>query len=55
LMMVTHEMRFAREVCDRVIFMHQGKVHESGPPERVFAQPQTAELQQFLGMVASGA
>ncbi len=52
LMMVTHEMRFAREVCDRVIFMHQGKVHESGPPEQVFAQPQTAELQQFLGMVA---
>ena len=52
LMMVTHEMRFAREVCDRVIFMHQGKVHESGPPERVFTQPQTAELQQFLGMVA---
>jgi polar amino acid transport system ATP-binding protein len=52
LMMVTHEMRFAREVCDRVVFMHQGKVHESGPPERVFADPQTPELQQFLGMVA---
>jgi polar amino acid transport system ATP-binding protein len=52
LMMVTHEMRFAREVCDRVVFMHQGKVHESGPPERVFSDPQTPELQQFLGMVA---
>jgi len=52
LMMVTHEMRFAREVCDRVIFMHQGRVHESGAPEHVFTQPQTAELQQFLGMVA---
>ena len=34
LLMVTHEMRFAREVCDRVVFMHQGKVHEIGPPER---------------------
>ena len=49
LLMVTHEMRFAREVCDRVIFMHQGRVHEVGPPQEVFAKPQTAELRQFLG------
>jgi polar amino acid transport system ATP-binding protein len=33
MIMVTHEMQFAREVCDRVIFMHQGRIHESGPPE----------------------
>ena len=52
LLMVTHEMRFAREVCDRVVFMHQGKVHEIGPPEDVFNQPKTAELRQFLGMIA---
>ena len=50
LLMVTHEMRFAREVCDRVVFMHQGKVHESGPPDEVFGNPRTAELQQFLGV-----
>jgi len=50
LLMVTHEMRFAREVCDRVVFMHQGKVHEIGPPEEIFSRPQTPELQQFLGM-----
>jgi polar amino acid transport system ATP-binding protein len=50
LMMVTHEMRFAREVCDRVVFMHQGRVHEIGPPETVFGTPQTAELRQFLGV-----
>lgn len=50
LLMVTHEMRFAREVCDRVVFMHQGKVHEIGPPEEIFANPTTPELQQFLGM-----
>ncbi|WP_454752680.1 amino acid ABC transporter ATP-binding protein [Cupriavidus necator] len=50
LLMVTHEMRFAREVCDRVVFMHQGKVREAGRPEAVFARPKTAELQQFLGM-----
>ncbi|CAG9173203.1 amino acid ABC transporter ATP-binding protein [Cupriavidus pampae] len=53
LLMVTHEMRFAREVCDRVVFMHQGRVHEVGAPETVFANPQTPELQQFLGMVAA--
>jgi polar amino acid transport system ATP-binding protein len=52
LLMVTHEMRFAREVCDRVVFMHQGKVHEIGPPDEVFNQPKTAELRQFLGMIA---
>ncbi|MDQ2137053.1 amino acid ABC transporter ATP-binding protein [Alcaligenaceae bacterium B3P038] len=52
LLMVTHEMRFARQVCDRVVFMHQGKVHEIGAPEALFSNPQTPELQQFLGMVA---
>jgi polar amino acid transport system ATP-binding protein len=51
LLMVTHEMRFAREVCDRVVFMHLGRVHEIGPPEEVFTHPKTPELQQFLGMV----
>ena len=50
LMMVTHEMRFARDVCSRVVFMHQGRVHEIGPPSEVFANPQTPELKQFLGM-----
>ena len=38
-------------VCDRIVFMHQGRVHEIGPPEEVFARPRTPELQQFLGMV----
>jgi len=48
LLMVTHEMSFARKVSDRVIFMHQGRVHEMGPPAEVFGNPQTPELQQFL-------
>jgi len=52
LLMVTHEMRFAREVCDRVVFMHEGKVHEIGPPDVLFTQPRTPELKQFLGRVA---
>ncbi|MET3613129.1 polar amino acid transport system ATP-binding protein [Rhizobium aquaticum] len=51
LVMVTHEMKFARDVCSRVVFMHQGRVHEIGPPEDVFSNPQTAELKQFLGML----
>ncbi|ODN65435.1 Histidine transport ATP-binding protein HisP [Methylobrevis pamukkalensis] len=50
LMMVTHEMRFARDVCSRVVFMHQGRVHEIGPPGEVFGNPKTPELKQFLGV-----
>jgi polar amino acid transport system ATP-binding protein len=52
MILVTHEMRFAREVCDRLVFMHQGKIHECGPPERLFAAPQTPELQNFLRAVS---
>ena len=48
LLMVTHEMSFARKVSDRIIFMHQGRVHEMGPPSELFANPQTPELKQFL-------
>ena len=48
LLMVTHEMSFARKVSDRLIFMHQGRVHEMGPPTEVFGNPQTPELKQFL-------
>jgi polar amino acid transport system ATP-binding protein len=51
LLMVTHEMGFARKVSDRVIFMHQGRVHEMGPPDRLFSAPQTPELQQFLASI----
>lgn len=48
LVMVTHEMRFAREVCDRVVFLHQGRIHESATPDVLFNQPRTDELRQFL-------
>ncbi|HZX17707.1 MAG TPA: amino acid ABC transporter ATP-binding protein [Pseudomonas sp.] len=51
LIMVTHEMRFAREVGDKLVFMHQGKVHEVGDPKQLFAEPQTAELRQFIGSI----
>ena len=48
LLMVTHEMNFARKVSDRVVFMHAGRIHEMGPPEELFGAPKTPELQQFL-------
>jgi polar amino acid transport system ATP-binding protein len=48
LLMVTHEMNFARKVADRVIFMHQGLVHEQGTPAELFSNPKTPELKQFL-------
>lgn len=48
LILVTHEMRFAREVGDRVVFMHEGRIHEQGPSREVMNNPQTPELQQFL-------
>ena len=48
LLMVTHEMNFARKVADRVVFMHAGRIHEMGPPQQLFGSPQTPELQQFL-------
>ena len=48
LLMVTHEMGFARKVSDRVVFMHAGRIHEMGPPAQLFEAPQTPELKQFL-------
>ncbi|AJK48986.1 amino acid ABC transporter ATP-binding protein [Burkholderia plantarii] len=48
LIMVTHEMRFARAVSDQVVFMHQGRIWESGPPEQIFERPQTVELKRFV-------
>ncbi len=51
LIMVTHEMRFAREVGNKLIFMHHGRIHESGDPREVFADPRTPELANFIGAV----
>ena len=51
LIMVTHEMRFAREVGDKLVFMHQGRVHETGDPKVLFANPQTPELQNFVASI----
>ncbi len=48
---VTHEMGFAREVADRIIFMDQGAILEQGPPEQLFNRPQNPRLQQFLNQI----
>ena len=48
---VTHEMGFAREVADRVVFMEDGKICEEGTPEEIFQNPKSERLQQFLKAV----
>ncbi len=51
MMLVTHEMNFAKNVADRVIFMHEGRIHEDGPAREILQTPRTAELGSFLSAV----
>ena len=51
MLLVTHEMNFARRVANRVVFMNQGKVWEQGPAKEFFAAPKTEELRSFLNSV----
>lgn len=51
MIVVTHEMGFAREVSDRVAFFMAGKIHEIGPPEQIFGKPQKPETANFLDSV----
>ncbi|WP_172125889.1 MULTISPECIES: amino acid ABC transporter ATP-binding protein [unclassified Devosia] len=51
MILVTHEMAFAREVSDRVAFFKSGKVHEIGTPEQIFGDPQRPETREFLASV----
>ena len=51
MVVVTHEMGFAREVGDRVIFMDEGKLVEQGTPEKIFTSPENPRLQDFLSKV----
>ena len=48
---VSHQMTFAREVADRIIFLEQGKIKESGPPEKIFNNPEYEETKNFLRRV----
>lgn len=49
MLLVTHEMNFARTVANTTVFMHQGKIWESGRSAQLFAEPQTPELRNFVG------
>ena len=51
---VTHEMGFARQVADRVVFMDRGEIVESGPPTEMFENPKTDRLQLFLSQILRG-
>lgn len=51
MILVTHEMGFARRFGSRVVFMHEGRVHEQGPAAVILTEPQTAELKTFLSAV----
>ncbi len=48
MLLVTHEMNFARSVADVTVFMHQGKIWEMGPSEELFTSPKTPELANFI-------
>ncbi|MBU3188309.1 amino acid ABC transporter ATP-binding protein [Clostridium bowmanii] len=51
MIVVTHEMGFAKEVADRVIFINEGVIAEEGPPEQIFENPQNERLQSFLAQI----
>jgi polar amino acid transport system ATP-binding protein len=51
MLMVTHQMGFAKEFADRVCFFHSGKICEQGPPAQIFGNPQNERTQQFLSAV----
>jgi arginine/ornithine transport system ATP-binding protein len=51
MLVVTHEMAFARDVSNHVMFLHQGLVEEQGAPERLFNNPESERLQQFISTV----
>ena len=53
MVIVTHDMRLAADVSDHVVFLHQGKIEEEGPPDQLFGAPKTERLQQFLSATAA--
>ena len=51
MLMVTHQMGFAKEFADRICFFYAGKIAEQGPPEQLFGDPQNERTRQFLSAV----
>ena len=53
MLLVTHDMQLARDLSDRVYFLHQGIVEEEGHPDSLFGKPKSQRLKQFLSATAS--
>ncbi|MGR3434445.1 MAG: ABC transporter ATP-binding protein [Shimia sp.] len=53
MLLVTHDMAMARDISDRVVFLHQGRIEEEGTPSDLFGGPKSARLQKFLSAVAA--
>lgn len=53
MIIVTHDMNLARDTSDHVVFLHQGKIEEQGPPAKLFSQPKSDRLRQFLSAVSA--
>ena len=51
MVIVTHEMRFARQVSNKIVFIHEGRIGEQGTPDEVFEHPKTEELRRFLNVI----
>ena len=54
MIIVTHEIRFAREVADRVVFFDEGSVVEEGPPSQVLDNPAKERTRRFLSLIGTG-
>ncbi|TCU18491.1 ABC transporter ATP-binding protein [Rhizobium sullae] len=53
MLLVTHEMRFARDVSSHVLFLRQGRIEEEGPPQQIFDAPLSARCREFTGMLTN--
>ena len=51
MVVVSHEMRFARSAADRVVFMDQGRILEQGPPQKLFNQPEHSRIREFIASI----
>ena len=54
MLLVTHEMGFARDVANRILFLHQGRIEEEGAPAEIFGKPKSTRLRQFLASTRNG-
>ena len=53
MIVVTHEMQFAREMADRVLFFEEGRVAECGPPEQIFCDPRNERTREFVRQIGA--